>query len=158
MGKGLESSKGSAWALWLTAHALVIEQVEARLAQQGLPSLSWYDVLWGLERSAEGRLRLSELADKVVLSRSNLTRLVDRLEQAKLVKRERSAEDRRGAYAVITASGRALRKKMWPVYEAAIQDFFEAHLTEADARTLTALMHRMIEELRQESATSGGNT
>lgn len=148
MGKGLESAKGSAWALWLTTHAVMMEKIELRLAATGLPLLAWYDVLWGLERAAEGRLRLGELAEKVVLSRSNLTRLVDRLEQAKLVARERSDEDRRGAYAVITAAGRALRKKMWPVYEAAIKEFFEAHLTEAEARSLSAILRRMLAELR----------
>ena len=74
-----------------------------------LPPLGWYDVLWGLERTPERRLRMSELADQVVLSRSNLTRLVDWLEEEGLVARERSAEDSRGAYAVLTDKGQEMR-------------------------------------------------
>ena len=82
MGKSLETSKGSVWALFLTTHAVLLERIETQLAQAGLPPLAWYDVLWGLERAPEQRLRMSELAEKVVLSRSNLTRLADRLADA----------------------------------------------------------------------------
>ena len=75
MGKSLESSKGATWALFLTAHAGLLEQIEVRLADAGLPSLAWYDVLWALERAGSRRLRMRELADMSVISRSNLTRL-----------------------------------------------------------------------------------
>ncbi|HVY07329.1 MAG TPA: MarR family transcriptional regulator [Burkholderiales bacterium] len=148
MGKSLESSKGSAWALFLTAHAVLVEQIELRLAAAQLPSLAWYDVLWALERAGDRRLRMSELADMTVITRSNLTRLVDRLEEAGLVERVRSKEDRRGAFAVVTAEGRALRKKMWPVYAAAIKELFEDHITEREAAQLREPLERMLAAIR----------
>jgi DNA-binding MarR family transcriptional regulator len=137
MGKSLESTKGSVWALFLTAHAVLVDAIERRLAQAGLPPLGWYDLLWALERSPGQRLRMSELAEKVVLSRSNLTRLVDRLEEAGLVSRERSEDDRRGAYAVLTEAGREWRRRIWPVYEAGIRQLFEGRLDDAEAGTLS---------------------
>jgi DNA-binding MarR family transcriptional regulator len=148
MGKSLESSKGSTWALFLTAHAVLVEQIEQRLAAAELPSLAWYDVLWALERAGDRRLRMSELADMTVITRSNLTRLVDRLEDAGLVERVRSKEDRRGAFAVINAEGRALRKKMWPVYAAAIKDLFEDHITEREAAQIREPLERMLASVR----------
>jgi DNA-binding MarR family transcriptional regulator len=148
MGKPLETSKGSVWPLFLTAHAVLVERIESRLALAGLPSLGWYDVLWGLERAPGQRLRMSELADKVVLSRSNLTRLVDRLEDAGLVERERSEEDRRGAYAVLTASGKAVRKSMWPVYAQGIKDLFESQLGDEEAAAMGAALRRLLAAAR----------
>ena len=148
MGKALETSKASAWALFLTTHAVLVSRIEERLAAHSLPPFGWYDVLWGLERAPEHRLRMSELAEKVVVSRSNLTRLVDRLEEAKLVTRERSAEDRRGAYAVLTTEGQALRKRMWPVYQAAIRELFESKLTDEEAQIMSQALRRVLDEAR----------
>jgi DNA-binding MarR family transcriptional regulator len=152
MGKSLENTKGSVWALFLTAHAVMIEQVEARLARAGLPALAWYDVLWGLERAEGGRLRMHELAEKVVLSRSNLSRLVDRLEETGLVERERSAEDRRGAFAVLTEEGKVMRRKMWPVYEACIREYFGSVLSDEEAKVLAEVLRRMLSAARRQIA------
>ncbi len=149
MGKSLESTKGSVWALFLSAHAVLVDAIERRLAQADLPPLSWYDLLWALERSPGQRLRMSELAEKVVLSRSNLTRLVDRLEEAGLVARERSEDDRRGAYAVLAEAGRETRRRMWPVYEGGIRQLFEGRLSEAEAQTLGAVLRRLLAAARE---------
>src|SRR5579883_1213529 len=73
-----------AWQALATARALVAERVDAALARAGLPPLHWYDVLAALARAPEDRLRMHELAQEVVMSRSGLTRLVDRLEGAGL--------------------------------------------------------------------------
>lgn len=148
MGKSLETSKGSVWAQFLTVHAFLVEEIEVRLADAGLPPLAWYDVLWALERAGDRRLRMRELADMTVISRSNLTRLVDRLEAAGLVQRARAEEDRRGAFAVVTAEGRALRKKMWPVYAAGIKELFEDHLTERDATQMGDILRRILDAAR----------
>ena len=152
MGKSLESAKGSVWALFLTAHAMLVEEIEGRLARQDLPPLGWYDVLWALERADEQRLRMNELATQVVLSRSNLTRLVDRLEQAGLVERQRSEDDRRGAYAVLTAAGKAMRKRMWPTYQNAIRELFEEGINETEAATMGKALRRLLERARSDTA------
>ena len=140
-----KTTKQSAWPALLTARAQIVDEVERRLAGAGLPELAWYDVLWALERAPTGRLRMYELASQTVVTRSNITRLVDRLEAAGLVARERDGEDRRGAFAQVTPLGRRMREKMWKVYGAAIAELFEAHLSEAENATMRACLLRIIE-------------
>ena len=139
-----DKTTGAVWPLFLTAHAVLVERVETRLAEAGQPPLAWYDVLWALERAEGGRVRLSELAERIVLSRSNMTRLIDRLEQAGLVGRERSQEDGRGSYAILTPAGKEQRAKMWPVYRAAISTLFETHLQPAEARVMNLVLRRIL--------------
>jgi DNA-binding MarR family transcriptional regulator len=116
----------AAWSAFVQAHAAVIGRVEQQLREERLPPLAWYDVLWPLSRSPEKRLRMSELAREVVLSRTGLVRLVDRVERAGLLSREPVPEDGRGAYAMITSEGEQLLRRLWPVYGAAIRDLFVA--------------------------------
>jgi DNA-binding MarR family transcriptional regulator len=157
MGKEQETElKARAWAVLLTAHARLVEQIESALAAAALPPLNWYDVLWALECADGQHLRMSELADHVVLSRPNLTRLADRLADAGLIERESCAEDRRGAYCVLTTSGRALRKKMWPVYRDAIERLFAAHISEREAQTIGDALARVAHAARGETDAAGG--
>ena len=149
MGKVAANEAGlHAWAVLLSTHATLVERIEAALAAAELPPLAWYDVLWALERADGGRLRMRELAQTVVLSRSNLTRLVDRLEAAGLTSRAACADDRRGAFAVITAAGRELRKRMWPPYRAQIETLFADHLTQKEATTLSELLMKVLRAVR----------
>src|SRR5947209_4747658 len=106
----------AAWRAFLKAHAIIINRIDRDLAAAELPPLSTYDVLIELYEAPEHRLRMHELAQRVVLSRSGLTRLVDRLEAEGLLIRERSGADRRGAYAVVTEEGIAALRRTWPVY------------------------------------------
>ena len=147
--------KGRAWALLLTTHATLLEQIEAALAEAGLPPLAWYDVLWELEKEQDGKLRMSELAERIILSRSNLTRLADRLQKEKLIKRETCADDKRGAYCAITPSGRAMRAKMWPVYSAQIDQLFGAHISTEEAKVIAASLEKIMrakKTMQQQSA------
>lgn len=139
--------KAHAWALLLTAHATLVERIEQALAAAGLPPLGWYDVLWELEK-ADGRLRMRELARRVVLSKSNLSRLADRLEEAGLVAREASPEDGRGYDLALTRAGRAMRRRMWPVYETQIQQLFAAHLSLEEARVVGEALARAVKAAR----------
>jgi DNA-binding MarR family transcriptional regulator len=84
----------------------------------------------------------------VVLSRSNLTRLIDRLEDAGLVKRERSEEDRRGAFAVLTDDGKAMRRRMWPVYAKAIKELFEDRVSDAQAQVMGTALRAILDAAR----------
>jgi len=136
--------KGHAWAVLLTAHVTLIERIETALAEAGLPPLGWYDVLWELEKAEGGRLRMHELARRIVLSRSNLTRLADRLEDAKLIEREDTPHDRRGYDCVITRAGLAMRKKIWPLYKAEIESLFSQHITVQEARTIGDALARAV--------------
>jgi DNA-binding MarR family transcriptional regulator len=122
--------------------------MEERLKAAGLPELASYDVLWALERAQRGRLRMHELAQSTVMSRSNLTRLVDRLEAASLVARDRDCADRRGAFAVLTAAGRAMRRRMWTVYGPAISELFDAHLNDAETLQMATFLDRVLQAAR----------
>jgi DNA-binding MarR family transcriptional regulator len=113
-----------AWRAFLNAHALATKRISRDLAQAGLPDLTWYDVLWTLYRADGRRLRIRELADAVVLSSTGMTRFVDRLETAGMVRREAVPGDRRGAYAVITKDGIDLLRRMWPIYARGIATYF----------------------------------
>jgi DNA-binding MarR family transcriptional regulator len=79
---------------------------------------------------------MSELAEKVVLTPSGLTRLVERLEKEGLVQRERTQEDRRGSYAVITREGKRAFLKAWPTYEQGIHAYFISMLDEEERRVI----------------------
>ena len=136
-----------AWSEFLGAHVLALRRVEERLKAAGTPPLEWYDVLLELDR-AGGRLKLGELAERVVVAPYTMTRLLDRLEKEGLLRRERSANDRRSADAVLTGKGTALRRSMWPVYERAILEVF-APLSDRDAEAMTRILSRVIAQLRK---------
>jgi DNA-binding MarR family transcriptional regulator len=87
---------------------------------------------------------LTELARKVVLSKSGLTRLVDKLVEAGLLERQSSPEDGRGAYAVLTDSGFEAMRKAWPVYAQGIQDYFAQHLNADEVQMMTQALGRML--------------
>jgi DNA-binding MarR family transcriptional regulator len=144
--------KLSAWPPFLRAYATLTARIEERFRAQGLPGLDWYDVLWALEQAPAGRLRMNELADTMVITRSNLTRLIDRLESAGVVARDRDCADRRGAYAVLTPAGRRMRRQIWPIYAAAIHELFERHLNASEAMILRKALLRMIKSARAEQA------
>jgi DNA-binding MarR family transcriptional regulator len=142
-------TRAHAWAVLLTAHARLVERIEAALAAASLPPLGWYDVLWALESAEDRQLRMHELAEHVVVSRSNLTRLADRLEEAGLIARASCAEDRRGAYCVITPAGRALRKRMWPIYQEAVARNFGAHVSDREATLIGDVLARVARAVRE---------
>jgi DNA-binding MarR family transcriptional regulator len=117
-----------AWRELLNAHARITGAVEAALGEASLPPLAWYDVLWPLYRAPGRRLRAGALAGEVTLSRTGLTRLVDRIEHSGLLRREPAPEDRRGSYVVLTPAGAAMLRRMWPVYEQVLDEAFAAKL------------------------------
>src|SRR5688572_4870948 len=84
------------WRLFITVHAKIVTQIDKSLEDAGLIPLNWYDVLIELYEAPERRLRMSDLAERVLLTRSGLTRLVDRLEKEGYLKREIDPQDRRG--------------------------------------------------------------
>jgi DNA-binding MarR family transcriptional regulator len=148
MSPKLQRSQLDAWRSMLRGQALLIEQVERELAAAGLPPLGWYDVLTELDK-AGGRLRIHELADAVILSRSGLSRLLDRLETAGLLRREPCEDDRRGAYAAITQEGRDMLDRMWPVYERCLLEHFAPQLDRAAARVLRSTLDGVTESVRR---------
>jgi DNA-binding MarR family transcriptional regulator len=133
-----------AWRAFLSAYGRVTRRINRDLAEAGLPDLGWYDVLWALYEAPDRRLRMRELADRVVISRTGLVRLVDRVEHAGLVRREAVPGDRRGAYVAITDEGAELLRRMWPVYRRGVAEHFAAHLGASSGR-----VRRMLERVAE---------
>jgi DNA-binding MarR family transcriptional regulator len=125
-----------AWRKFYPSFWRIIAAIEADLDAAGLPSLSWYDALYELYLAPRRRLRMNELARHALLSRSGLTRLVDKLEKEKLIERQACPTDGRVQHAQLTDKGIEMLRKIWPVYRAGIAKYFAAHLTEADAAML----------------------
>src|SRR4051794_11628802 len=135
------------WRAFLTAHAHVTRAISRDLAEAGLPDLSWYDLLWALYRQPERRLRVNELAREVVLSPTGMSRFVDRVERAGLVRREPDPRDRRALRVVLTDAGVELLRRMWPVYAGGIERPFAEQLGRSPKAT-RAMLERMAASAR----------
>jgi DNA-binding MarR family transcriptional regulator len=138
----------AAWRLLLEAHAATTELLERELvAERGLP-LSRYDVLLNLAEAPGGRLRMQELSASVLLSKSGLSRLVDRMVEAGLVRRERCQDDRRGWFAVLTDQGRSALRRAAPVHLRGIHEHFARYLDPAEVEVLTAALSKVVAAAR----------
>jgi DNA-binding MarR family transcriptional regulator len=151
MNENLDEFHLAAWRAFLTTHAAVIDLIEHDLAEARQLPLSSYDVLLALVEAPEYRLRMHEIARAVVLSRSGLTRLIDRLEAEGLLSRERSNTDRRGAYAVLTAKGLAAVRQAWPTYAKGISQHFTSLLNDKEVHVLTTALERILASIHEKS-------
>jgi DNA-binding MarR family transcriptional regulator len=143
----VDSTRLTAWQGFLFAHAAVIRALGAELeAAHDLP-LTWYDVLVNLDEAAEDRLRLHQLAERVVLSQSGVSRLVDRMEDAGLVERVPDERDARVIWAVLTDHGRAVLEAAAPTHHRGIARHFAAHLSDEEAGALVSAFERILEAL-----------
>ena len=132
-----------AWRGMLRVHSGLTKALDAELVRaHGLP-LSSYEVLLFLADAPGGRLRMSELADGVLLSRSGLTRLVDRMEREGLLRRERCEDDARGYNALITAKGRKLFQHARRTHLDGVRERFLSHLASEDLRSLAEVWEKV---------------
>ncbi len=132
------------WRAFLGTHSAVVKHLERRMHERhGLP-LAWWDVLLQLADGPEGRLRMGELAESVLLTRSGITRLVDRMIEAGLVHRETCPGDRRGYYAVITQQGRDTIEKVGPDHSKDAWEVFLGHITEEEAVLMGKVFDRVL--------------
>lgn len=138
----LDPDELAAWRGLLRAHSRLTRALDVELVKaHGLP-LTSYEVLLFLADSAHGRLRMSDLADSALLSRSGLTRLVDRLERQGLLRRETCPQDGRGSYAAITTRGRALFDRARATHLEGVRERFLSHLSPEELRSLGDLWRR----------------
>lgn len=123
-GQELTPAELGAWRGLLRVHAALFRALDAELeATHGLP-LTSYEVLIFLKSAPGGRLRMADLADRVLLSRSGMTRLVDRLERAGWLVREQCPADARGCFAALTAEGEAFLDEARPTHLSGIRERF----------------------------------
>jgi DNA-binding MarR family transcriptional regulator len=141
---GLSDGRHRSWGALLRAHARATERVGRHAEAEGALPLDWYDVLLALEYAPEGRLRMGELVEHVTLTRSGLTRLIDRIEAAGLVERHLCPSDRRAFETVLTQEGRKAREQSWPIYARAIAEGFGSRYTEEEAQLLAELLMKQV--------------
>ena len=127
----------------LRAHAELTRALDAQLAREHKLPLSSYEVLLFLADAPEGRMRMSDLAESVLLSRSGLTRLVDRLEREGLLKRERCESDARGLFAEITPAGRELFDSARRTHLEGVRALFLDRFSRGELRTLGGLWQKL---------------
>jgi DNA-binding MarR family transcriptional regulator len=132
-----------AWRTFLTAHATLIRRLDAELEEREALALSDFDVLAQLH-FAGGTLRMRDLADSVLLSRSGMTRRVDRLEAAGFVSRAACETDRRGSMASLTDAGRERLERALPVHVQGISDHFLCHLAPDELATLRTTLAKLL--------------
>lgn len=137
------------WRAVLLAQNRVVRAIEEELAAAGRIPLSWYDVLLELNSAPERCLRMQELGERVVLSRSRVSRLVDELEAKGLVARRTDPSDGRAILACLTAEGRLAFRRAAPVYLRGIEAHFTSHLTEDELHVISCALEKVVHHLHQ---------
>ena len=137
------------WSGFLQTHAALARELDADLrGAHGLPLTDFEILLWLANRPCEG-MRMAALADTVLLSPSGLSRAVERLETRGLVQRIPCTEDRRGAYAALTESGRDLVRTAGVTHATGIRRRFLDQLTSEESQLLTAVWDRLLADIQQ---------
>ena len=131
-----------AWRMMLVVHARMNAAQERDAAAEGTLPPTWFDVLVVLDSTPGHRARLRDLAEAVLLTRAGLSRLLDRIEAAGLLRREACPEDARGIYAALTDAGAAAVRETWPAHFRAI-DRRMAEALGSDAATVAAALRRV---------------
>ncbi len=139
-----EEARVGAWWTFIAAHALLSERVGRDLAAESSLPLGSYNVLRLLHEAPGGRLRLSELARSVHLTRSGVTRLANRLERVGLLRREEHARDRRGSCAVLVDRGRDQLRRARRVFVRAIAEHFGSYLSDGEVEALNTILSRIV--------------
>ena len=142
----LTAGELTAWRTFLRAHSQVTRRLEADLLAEHDLSLPSYDVLVQLSEAPDRRLRMTELAERVLLSRSGLTRLVDRLERDGLVGRQACPSDARGTHAVLTDAGLTKLRTAWPTHLRGVSEHVTSRLDAGELTVLAELLGRLVTE------------
>lgn len=140
----LDSVHKNAWITFFVASRVLVKKVDRALEEAGMVPLEVYDVLLLLEDAPNQRMRMSELADKALLSRSGITRLVDRMTRDNLIERQSCPSDRRSQYAVLTEQGQKARASAWPTYQKVISEAFASEMTCEEARLVAKVFSRYV--------------
>jgi DNA-binding MarR family transcriptional regulator len=140
----LDATELAAWRGLLRTQAALTKQLDAELiSAHGIP-LSSYEVLLHLHEAPEGKMRMAELAESVLLSRSGLTRLVDRMEREGLIRREPCTEDARGWFAAITDTGREVFARARITHLDGVRERFLSHFSREELALLGDAWRRVL--------------
>jgi DNA-binding MarR family transcriptional regulator len=131
-----------AWRLYFESALALTDVLDAELERDAGIPLRWYDVLVKLEDNPEG-VRMNALAEQILYSKSGFTRVVDRMEEAGLVRRVRPENDRRSILVVLTDQGRNTMGQARRHHRNAIEHHFSRHLTDTDVKALTRALEKL---------------
>ncbi len=131
------------WLAFLHASHCIKQQLAVDMYRENGISIGWYDVLINLYHGEKGGLRMQDLAERVFMSNSGLTRLLDRMIEEGLVVRDTCAEDRRVFLAVLTEKGHALIEELLPQHQGRVRNYFLQHLTSDEKEMMTAVLQRV---------------
>ena len=145
IGAGFSEMEMDAWAGFLRAHATLVRELDDELTREHDLPLSSYDVLVQLASAPDGAMRMSQLADAVLLSRSGLSRLVARLVDQGLVERRECASDGRGAMATLSDRGRKRLEDARETHRSGVRERFLSRLSDAQQRQLGSVWRRILE-------------
>lgn len=133
------------WETLLRVHAAVTPVLaDVVESETGLP-LSWYDVLLELTRTENGRLRMQDLGERVVLSRSRVSRVVDEMVAEGLVAKQADPADGRATLASLTTSGRRAIRRAAPIYLRGIAEHFGDQITPKEADRINTALRRVLD-------------
>jgi DNA-binding MarR family transcriptional regulator len=141
-----DPERHEAWRAFLTAHAAISKMLSHALEEDFDLQLPWFEILDALEASEEGSLRFSELAERVMANPSSLSRQINKLEERKLVAREKSVlDDGRAIVLVLTPKGHEMWKEASIVYYRIVRRVFTNTLTETDVVALHRVFSKVLE-------------
>lgn len=135
------------WSELFVGQALAVRAVEADLHGKAPLSIGEYDVLLCVSRSPERSIRFSALAEAAVYTKSGITRVVKRLEDQGLLRRQECPEDKRVTYAVLTEEGDKALRDTWRCYSQSVLEILAPCFTLQEAQTLRELLGRVVQKL-----------
>jgi DNA-binding MarR family transcriptional regulator len=140
-----------AWRTFLSSNVQLIERLDHELQQRSRITLTDYEILSALASAPGNRLRMSDLAREVLVSRSRLTYRVDRLAEVAFVTREECEDDRRGLWAILTQTGQEALTDATAEHRNDLRNWFFDQMSEDELATLTSVMGRIDEKLAKNS-------
>jgi DNA-binding MarR family transcriptional regulator len=135
----------TAFPLFLKSCSLLVDRLDRRLQEQVGIQLTWYEVLAQLSSSSSGMMPMKQLAESVSLSKSGITRLIDRMERAGLVQRHACTADGRVCFAGLTRRGLSVLQMARPVAAEGVEEYFARHLTTEEAEVMARALRKVLE-------------
>ena len=147
MDVGLTHIEQGTWRAFVSATVRLMEKLDHELQQRSQLSLTDYEILSALAEEEDDRLRMSDLAERVLVSRSRLTYRVDRLAEVDYVTREECEDDRRGLFAILTETGAEALQAATPGYVADVRTWFFEQIQGDDFETIDSFVSRVDDKL-----------
>lgn len=145
--------RDQAWPLFLKTYSTLVEALETELLKAANLPLTWFEVLLQLQDANDGRRKMNGLAESLLLSKSGITRLIDRMSLAGFIERQQCDTDRRVVYAAITRKGRNAYSKAAPVAFRGIEEHFTRVLGDAELRTFRSSLEKLLGDADEKPAT-----